>query len=267
MGSEMCIRDRLLVLGSRLNIRLISYNYRDFAKDAYKIIVDIDEKELRKPTVTPDLPVHANVKDVMADLVKAPYDGATDVHKEWLKRAKEVDRKYPAVLEEYKAKNCPMNPYAFLEVFFQKASEDEVMVCGNGSACVMTFQACRIKEGQRLFTNSGCAAMGYGFPAAIGAAVAQKGRQVVCIDGDGSFQMNLQELQTVLTNHLPIKIFLINNEGYHSIRITQNNLFCDHCKVGIGPESGDLSFPEFRKLARAFGYPYYSAHSLSLIHI
>ena len=247
--------DLLLVLGSRLNIRLISYNYRDFAKDAYKIIVDIDEKELRKPTVTPDLPVHANVKDVMADLVKAPYDGATDVHKEWLKRAKEVDRKYPAVLEEYKAKNCPMNPYAFLEVFFQKASEDEVMVCGNGSACVMTFQACRIKEGQRLFTNSGCAAMGYGFPAAIGAAVAQKGRQVVCIDGDGSFQMNLQELQTVVYNHLNIKIIYLNNNGYHSIRQTQGNLFKGEPLVGVCDGNG-LSFPDMEKISYAYGIPY-----------
>ena len=103
--------------------------------------------------------------------------------------------------------------------------------------------------------------MGYGLPAAIGGCVANKRRTTVCLEGDGSIMMNLQELQTIITNALPIKIFLINNEGYHSIRQTQNNLFADHCKVGIGPESGDLSFPDFSKLARVFGYPYFAAHS------
>lgn len=255
--------DLLLVLGSRLNIRLISYNYKDFAKDAYKIVVDIDKNELNKPTITPDLPVHANVKDVMASLISASYDGATDVHKKWLKWARELNQKYPAVLEKYKQVDSSMNPYAFLDVFFQKASEDEVIVCGNGSACVMTFQACQIKEGQRLFTNSGCAAMGYGFPAAIGAAVARKGKQVVCIDGDGSFQMNLQELQTVVYNNLNIKIIYINNNGYHSIRQTQSTLFKNRSFVGISDGNG-LSFPDMEKIAYAYGITYMKIDNLAL---
>ena len=103
--------------------------------------------------------------------------------------------------------------------------------------------------------------MGYGLPAAIGTCIAGGRRDTVCLEGDGSIMMNLQELMTILTNRLPVKIFLINNSGYHSIRITQTNLFGHHTKVGIGPESGDLSFPEFRKIAEAFGYPYFSAHS------
>lgn len=103
--------------------------------------------------------------------------------------------------------------------------------------------------------------MGYGLPAAIGACIASDRQTTICLEGDGSIMMNLQELQTVLTNRLPIKLFLINNQGYHSIRQTQNNLFSEHCKVGIGPESGDLSFPDFGKLAKAFGYPYFAAHS------
>lgn len=255
--------DLLLVLGSRLNIRLISYNYRDFAKDAYKIIVDIDENELKKPTVTADLPVHADVKDVMAALTKADYSADSEAHKKWLKWAKELDRKYPAVLDEYKKESYPMNPYAFLDVFFEKAAEDEVMVCGNGSACVMTFQACKIKEGQRLFTNSGCAAMGYGFPAAIGAAVAREGRQVVCIDGDGSFQMNLQELQTVVYNHLNIKIIYLNNNGYHSIRQTQTNLFKGEPLVGVCDGNG-LSFPDMEKISYAYGIPYVKIDHLEM---
>ncbi len=118
-----------------------------------------------------------------------------------------------------------------------------------------------IKKDARFIINSAIASMGYGLPAAIGACIANEKKDTICIEGDGSIMMNLQELQTVITNNLPIKIFLINNEGYHSIRQTQNNLFSEHSKVGIGPESGDLSFPNFEKLSKAFGYEYMSAHT------
>jgi acetolactate synthase-1/2/3 large subunit len=118
-----------------------------------------------------------------------------------------------------------------------------------------------IKNGTRFIINSAIASMGYGLPAAIGLCIAGGRRDTVCLEGDGSIMMNLQELQTVITNNLPIKVFLINNKGYHSIRITQGNLFKEHCKVGIGPESNDLSFPDFEKIASAFGFPYYSASS------
>jgi len=100
-----------------------------------------------------------------------------------------------------------------------------------------------------MANNSAIASMGYGLPAAIGTCIGGSRRNTICLEGDGSIMMNLQELQTILTNKLPIKIFLINNNGYHSIRLTQNNLFKEHCKIGIGPESGDLSFPEFKKIA------------------
>ena len=118
-----------------------------------------------------------------------------------------------------------------------------------------------IKKGTRFIINSAIASMGYGLPAAIGLCMAGEKRDTICLEGDGSIMMNLQELQTIVTNHLPIKLFLINNQGYHSIRLTQNNLFKEHTKVGIGPESGDLSFPEYEKIAKAFGFPYYAAHS------
>ena len=125
----------------------------------------------------------------------------------------------------------------------------------------MGHQDYMIKKGTRFIINSAIASMGYGLPAAIGLCIAGGRRETICLEGDGSIMMNLQELQTIITNQLPIKIFLINNDGYHSIRLTQNNLFKEHCKVGIGPESKDLSFPEYKKIAEAFGYPYYSAHS------
>lgn len=252
--------DLLLVLGSRLNIRLISYNYQDFAKDAYKIIVDIDENELKKPTVTPDLAVHANVKDVMASLMKQDYTANNENHKKWLDWAYKINQEYPAALPQYFDIAKPLNPYAFADKLFDILEADDTIVCGNGSACVITFQCCKIKRGQRLFTNSGCAAMGYGFPAAIGAAVAEKGKRVICIDGDGSFQMNLQELQTVVYNKLNIKIIYLNNNGYQSIRQTQTNLFHPPL-VGVCNGNG-LSFPDMKKISNAYGIPYMKIDSL-----
>ena len=131
------------------------------------------------------------------------------------------------------------------------------MVCGDGTACVTTFQAAKIKRGQRLYTNSGCASMGYDLPGAIGACLASGRRPIVCLAGDGSIMMNLQELQTIATHKLPIKIFVLNNKGYHSIRQTQQNFFADNV-VGCGEESG-LGFPDFEKLAAVYGMEYFEA--------
>ncbi len=122
-----------------------------------------------------------------------------------------------------------------------------------------------MKKGTRFIINNAIASMGYGLPAAIGLCIAGNRKDTVCLEGDGSIMMNLQELQTIVTNKLPIKIFLINNNGYHSIRITQNNLFSEHSKVGIGEESGDLSFPDFKKIASAFGIPYFSVKKNSAL--
>ena len=247
--------DLLISLGCRMNIRIISYNKHQFAKNAYKIAVDIDENELRKPTVNVDMPIHADVKTVMKSLADSKYTADNDDHKRWLAWCKEINEKYPATLSSYYDTKTPMNPYAFMTEAFRAFSNDEVIVCGNGSACVVTFQAAEIKENQRLFTNSGCAAMGYGFPAAIGAAVARNGKRVVCIDGDGSFQMNLQELQTVVYNNLNMKILYLNNNGYHSIRQTQTNLFKGEPLIGVCDGNG-LSFPDAEKIANAYGIPY-----------
>lgn len=265
--------DLLLVLGSRLNIRLISYNYKEFAKDAYKIIVDIDANELQKPTVTPDMPIHADVKDVMRAITSeashSKEESAAGDHSAWAAWCRDINEKYPAVLPEYFEKEKPLNPYVFLQKLSEVLQEGDKVITGNGSACVMTFQAAKIKKGQRFFTNSGCAAMGYGFPAALGACVAMqqgeptKENRVVCIDGDGSFQMNIQELQTVVYNHLNMKIIILNNNGYHSIRQTQTNLF-DPPLVGVCDGNG-LSFPDMEKIAYAYGIPYVKADSLATV--
>lgn len=256
--------DLLLVLGCRMNIRMIGYNYRDFAKDAYKIVVDIDEHELQKPTVQVDMPVCADVKTVMDALVGADGYFDSDSHKKWLAWAYNINQRYPAALPKYFEKDKPLNPYAFMKELFGHLPPGEDIVCGNGSACVITFQSAIIKQEQRLFTNSGCAAMGYGFPAAIGACVARNNNRVICIDGDGSFQMNLQELQTVVYNQLNLKIIYLNNNGYHSIRQTQSNLFSPPL-VGVCDGNG-LSFPDMEKISYAYGLRYVRIDSLSGIH-
>lgn len=244
--------DLLLVFGCRMNIRQISYNYKEFARNAYKIVVDIDEAELNKPTVSVDMKIHADVADVMNDINVRNMDAGN--HVEWLRWCREIDAKYPTALPSYFEKQKPLNPYAFIHRFSECLEEDDAVVCGNGSACVITFQAMQVKKGQRLFTNSGCAAMGYGFPAALGCAIARQGNRVICLDGDGSFQMNLQELQTVVYNRLNLKIFILNNNGYHSIRQTQTNLFSPPL-VGVCEGNG-LSFPSLEKIAYAYGLPY-----------
>ena len=245
--------DVLFVIGCRMNIRMISYNYKEWAKDAYKIVVDIDEAELRKPTVNVDMKVNADLTDVLKSINASSYE-ANPIHEAWVKWGRDIDAKYPACLPSYDDVKSPVNPYVFIDRFSNALSEGDKVICGNGSACVVTFQGFHVKKDQRLFTNSGCAAMGYGFPAALGACVAEEGKRVICVDGDGSFQMNIQELQTVVYNKLNIKIFIMNNNGYHSIRQTQTNLFTPPL-VGVCDGNG-LSFPDLEKLSAAYGIRY-----------
>ena len=245
--------DVLFVIGCRMNIRMISYNYKEWAKEAYKIVVDIDEAELRKPTVNVDMKVNADLTDVLKSINASSYE-ANPIHEAWVKWGRDIDSKYPACLPSYDEVKSPVNPYVFIDKFSNALSEGDKVICGNGSACVVTFQGFHVKKDQRLFTNSGCAAMGYGFPAALGACVAEGGKRVICVDGDGSFQMNIQELQTVVYNKLNLKIFIMNNNGYHSIRQTQTNLFTPPL-VGVCDGNG-LSFPDLEKIAAAYGIRY-----------
>lgn len=246
--------DLLLSLGCRLNIRMIGYNRFDFAKNAYKIIVDIDPKELIKPTIRPDMMIHADVREFIDAVLQEEYV-SPEFHKAWATWCRELLERYPVVLESYYTMNdTKINPYVFVDKLFEKLESNDRIICGNGSACVITFQAGKIKQGQRMFTNSGCAAMGYGLPAAVGVAVSDNSRRTICIDGDGSIMMNLQELATLSYNCLNIKLFIINNNGYHSIRQTQTNLFQPPF-VGIDSECG-LGFPDFQKIADAFKIKY-----------
>ena len=245
--------DLLISIGCRMNIRMIGYNHFDFAKNAFKAVVDIDARELYKPTLQVDLPIHAQAGDFLDVMLEQDYEPAP-AHEKWRLWCRELLSRFPAVKEEFHG-NGLINPYVFIDKLFAKLKEDDRIICGNGSACVITFQAAKIKQGQRMFTNSGCAAMGYGLPAALGVAVSDNSRRTICIDGDGSVMMNIQELATIAHNGLGVKLFILNNNGYLSIRQTQRNLFKPPF-IGIDSESG-VGFPDFEKLAGAFGIKYF----------
>jgi acetolactate synthase-1/2/3 large subunit len=247
--------DFLLILGCRLNIRLVSYNWENFAPRAYKVMVDVDAAELKKPTLSIDHPIHADLRDFLP-LFAATLKDRLCHHADWLDWCKERVKRYPVVLPEYWKSTDRVNPYCFMERLSEHLEDGEVIVCGDGTACVAAFQSMSIRAGQRLFTNSGCASMGYDLPAAIGASEALPDKKrIICLAGDGSIMMNLQELQTIAGRGLPLKIFVLNNSGYHSIRQTQGNFFPDNI-VGCGTDSG-LSFPDFGKVAAALGMGYH----------
>ena len=253
--------DLILAVGTRISIRQVGYNWKTWARAAEVIMVDVDKAELKKPTLHVEMPVWADAKDFLAKLDAAVTDKVF-AGGLWNETCQRWKREYPAVLpRQWEENGSTANVYAFVRYLSSRLPEKSLTAVSNGACCVVGNQAYVIKKGSRMANNSAVASMGYGLPAAIGTCIGGGKKETVCLEGDGSIMMNLQELQTILTNKLPIKIFLINNNGYHSIRLTQTNLFANHCRVGIGEESGDLSFPRFELLAKAFGYPYLSAHS------
>ncbi len=253
--------DFLLSVGSRLSIRQVGYNYKTWAREAFTAVVDIDSEELRKPTVHIDLPIHCDAKNFLRKLSDKLTKDVLFKNEEWRIQCRRWKEKYPVVQEKhYEDSGDGANVYCFIKELSRRLPEGRITVVGNGSACVVGSHGYVIKKDQRFIINSAIASMGYDLPAAIGACIASGGEETVCVTGDGSIQMNLQELQTILTNRLPIKIFVINNGGYHSIRQTQKNFFGEPL-VGIGEESRDLDFPSMEKLSKAYGYPYFSINS------
>ena len=253
--------DLILAIGTRISIRQVGYNWKTWARAAEVIMVDIDPNEMKKPTLHVDIPIWADAKDFLNKLDKTievrVFDG-----QEWIKTCQNWKKNYPVVQSrQWEENGETANVYAFVDYLSSRLPENSLTAVSNGACCVVGHQAYHIQKGSRFANNNAIASMGYGLPAAIGTCIGGGRKETICLEGDGSIMMNLQELQTIITNRLPIKIFLINNNGYHSIRITQTNLFSEHSKVGIGPESKDLSFPDYRKIAEAFGYRYFSAHS------
>lgn len=254
--------DLVVAIGTRISIRQVGYNWKTWAREAEVIMVDVDQAELKKPTLHVDMPIWADAKDFLEKMDKAITDTPIYFGEEWLTACQRWKKNYPVVQpRQWEENGTTANVYAFVKYMSSRLPENSLTAVSNGACCVVGHQAYEIKKGSRFANNSAIASMGYGLPAAIGTCIGGNRMQTICLEGDGSIMMNLQELQTILTNKLPIKIFMINNSGYHSIRITQSNLFSEHSKVGIGEESGDLSFPDFKKISEAFGYPYYSACS------
>lgn len=255
--------DLILAIGTRISIRQVGYNWKTWARAAEVIMVDVDQAEMKKPTLHVEMPIWADAKVFltrMNEIIGENYP--VNKSADWLATCQRWKKEYPAVLpRQWEENGKTANVYAFVRYLSSRLPENSLTAVSNGACCVVGNQAYVIQKGSRMANNSAVASMGYGLPAAIGTCIGGGRRTTICLEGDGSIMMNLQELQTVLTNRLPIKLFLINNNGYHSIRITQNNLFKEHSKIGIGPESGDLSFPEFKKIAEAFGYSYYCASS------
>ncbi|HEU4721325.1 MAG TPA: thiamine pyrophosphate-binding protein [Gemmatimonadaceae bacterium] len=248
--------DFVLVIGARLNIRQISYAWESFARHAFVAMVDVDWAELEKPTIHPALKLHADAGDVLRALLaaRAPHVDAS-ARSAWVAWCRERRERYPVVPPSYwTASGNGVNPYVFGDALFEQLKEDDVVVTGDATACVTTFQSAQLKAGQRLFSDSGCAPMGFDLPAAVGAAAARPGQRVICIAGDGSIMMNLQELQTIKGYGMPVKLFLYNNRGYHSIRQTQRNFFPGN-PVGYDPESG-VTFPNFERIAYGFDLEY-----------
>ena len=243
--------DLLLAIGARLGVRQVSYSYKAFARDAYKIVVDIDPYELEKPTIFPDMKIQCDAKQLLEELASQLRRNPLPVKEEWTEWCGIRRQRYPSVLPEYRQVTDSVNSYHFIEVLSRVMSPTDVIVLGDGTANTCTFQAISLKKGQRLFTNSGCASMGYDLPAAIGACFANGKKRVICIAGDGSIHLNIQELQTIMHHRLPIKIFVLNNDGYLAIRTTQDAYFGGHY-VASDPSSG-VTLPDYVKIAEAYG--------------
>jgi acetolactate synthase-1/2/3 large subunit len=242
--------DLLVSLGARLSFKQIGFNYEAFSPDSRKVVVDTDAEELKKPTVKIDIPVCADVKDVIEGLCDFDFDGITDNKHKWLEYCGFLKRKFA---EPKREKRDSISAYDFADKFWKKVSDNTLVVLGNNCAAVSMLQNGIRTCGQRLYGNVNCGTMGYDIPAAIGAAVA-RGGEVFCVTGEGSFQMNIQELQTIVHYDLPVKIVVFNNNSYQAIVNTQANFFKGEF-AGCNNESG-VSFPSFAKLADAYGFPH-----------
>ena len=242
--------DLVISLGSRNNIRQVSYDWKNFASRAVKIAVDIDVEELKKKLFVPQLAINSDAGVFIRALAGQIIQKGLPDYSEWQEWCAERRKMLPAVTEEQENWTDKVNPYFFMRELSRVLPDECDIVAGNGTACVALFQSCEVKKGSRVFWNSGCASMGYDLPAALGAAVGS-GRRTVCLSGDGSFMMNMQEMQTIMRNRLPVKIFLLDNDGYGSIKQTQTNFFGNEL-IGCDDNSG-VSFPDFIKIAEAFG--------------
>jgi len=243
--------DLIISFGARMSFKQTGFNFVAFAPNAEKIIIDIDSEELKKKTINIDFPINSDIYDVVNSLNESVIENLP-IKEKWLEYCNTLKEKFVRLQEKQKTSKL-VNPYFFSSRLQEKLSNDAIIILGNSCACASVSQYGISKKGQRMYTNVNCGTMGYDIPAAIGAAVASK-KAVICATGDGSFQMNIQELQTIVHNNLPVKLIVFNNNSYQAIVGTQTNFFNGNLS-GCTPESG-ISFPSFKKITNAYEIPY-----------
>ena len=241
--------DFLLSVGSRLYVRQTGYNFKGFAQQAFKCYVDVDQAELDKTTLFPDLKICSDAKLFLSQLIDLDLP---EPSAEWINHCVALKKNSPTVLEKHRNKTDFVSNYHFIEKLETHLPADHHIVTSDGSANVVTMQVLNLKNKQRLITNTGCAPMGYGLPAAIGAATHHN---IVCLEGDGSLHLNVHELQTMKHYNLPIKLILLNNDGYLSIKISQKAFFKG--KFVASEKNSGVSFPVFEDLFKAYNLPYF----------
>lgn len=247
--------DLLIVMGTRLSIRQVSYAYDLLAPKAFKVMVDIDLAEMQKPTLNIDMPIHVNLSEFIDKMLIA-LEGENELPKfeKWIEWGRNIEGKIPTLFDDNPDCEGYANSYKFADELFKQLHDGDVVVTGNGTAYTCTYQAMQVNEGVRVFANQGCAAMGYGLPASIGACVSNENGKTICVTGDGSIQMNLQELQTIVTYRLPLKLFVLENESYLAIKITQKAFFKGNF-TGSNPASGVVC-PDLKRITEAYGIPF-----------
>lgn len=253
-GSNFIIQnsDCLITIGARLDAAVTGFNQRNFARAARKAVVDVDDSEIRKLKMDIDVPVCADAGEFIQEAVRQQPQILIKDRRQWLEKCQEWRRRYPIILPEYSEQGDYVNTYVLADILAEELIGSDLIIPGSSGVGIDTFWlAFRVKKGQRLFSTGGLGAMGFGIPASLGGCIASGKRRTICVEGDGSFQLNIQELETVVRLNLPIKYFVLNNGGFASVRATQRNHFKGHL-VGCDTSSG-LSLPDIVKVAAAYG--------------
>lgn len=246
--------DFLLSLGARLDLVVTGYAPQNFARAAQKVMVDIDAAELRKMNGTIQLPVCADAKAYILELLRQLGDVRPRNRASWDARCRAWKTKYPVVLPEYRGLDTGVSTYVLAEAISHASAADDVIVSGSSGAGIEIFcLAATLKEGQRIFLTTALGAMGNGVPGVIGACLAHGRRRTITVDGDGGLQLNIQELETIRRLDLPIKLFVLNNDGYASIRTSQSRYFG---RLAGADDSSGVTLPPLDGVAKAYGLPY-----------
>lgn len=257
--------DLLISIGSRIDTSITAFNEPHFGKNAKKVIVDIDANELSRMKLRQvEVSIACDAKQFIGELIiecgKKLWDKEKRIWSEWIHKCHETRTKYPVITQEHKRTENVVSAYYFIDILSRNLISDDVIVPeSSGAAGEITYQAFRLKQGQKMKNAAGLGSMGFGLPYAIGSCLANSGKRTVLINGDGAFQLNIQELETLVRLQLPVKIFVWNNDGYASIRSMQRNTFESHY-VASGTSSG-LEMPDICKVARAYGIPVFRAAS------